>query len=136
MAEAHDSHSASAERALADFVQRFPNSPEAAEVPYWRAVLKLDPANPSAVKEATVLLDSYLAAAPTGIHRVEATALRRLISALEARTAALAATQPAVVVPRPEDKAQQEEIARLRDDLAKANAELTRIRRRLAQPKH
>jgi hypothetical protein len=134
LVEARESRMGLADRMLTDFAQRFPDSPEAAEVPYWRAVYKVDPANGAATKEAAALLDSYLASAPNGLHRMEAIAFRRLITALEARTAALAA-QALVPVPRPEDKAQQEEIVRLRDDLAKANAELTRIRRRLAQPR-
>jgi hypothetical protein len=134
MSEAHESQLGLADRTLTDFAQRFPDSPEAAEVPYWRAVYKLDPANASATREAAALLDAYLAGAPAGLHRVEATAFRRLISALDTRTAALAA-QAVVPVPRAEDKAQQEELVRLRDELSKANAELTRIRRRLAQPK-
>jgi hypothetical protein len=134
MAEAKDSRLAQADRALVDFAQRYPDSPEAGEVPFWRAVYKLDPANPAALKDATMLLDGYLAGVPAGPHRVEASAFRKLIAALDARTAALAA-QTVVAVPRPEDKAQQEELLRLRDELAKANAELTRIRRRLAQPK-
>jgi hypothetical protein len=132
--EARESRLGLADRALTDFAQRFPDSPEAAEVPYWRAVYKLDPSSPTSIKETAALLDAYLAGAPAGLHRVEATALRKLITALDARTAALA-TQAIVPVPRPEDKAQQEEILRLREELAKANAELTRIRRRLAQPK-
>ncbi|MEO8561976.1 MAG: hypothetical protein ABI601_07875 [bacterium] len=135
MTEARAARLGVADRALTDFAQRFPESPEAAEVPYWRALLKLDPTNVAALKDATALLDAYLAGTPASPHRMEASALRRLIAALDARTAAMTAVQPAVAVPRPDDKAQQEEIARLRDDLAKANAELTRIRRRLAQPK-
>ena len=134
MTEARESRLGMADRALTDFAQRFPNTPEAAEVPYWRAVYKVDPANPASTRDAVALLDAYLDATPTGLHRVEATAFRKLITTLDARTAALSA-QTAVPVPRPEDKAQQEELTRLRDELAKANAELTRIRRRLAQPK-
>ena len=55
---------------------------------------------------------------------------------LEARQkeSAAAATTGTVSPPK-DDKAQSEEIARLKDELAKANAELERIKRRLAQPK-
>ena len=134
MSEARESRIGIADRTLSDFAQRFPGSPEAAEVPYWRAVLKLDPANAAASHEALALLDSYLTAAPSGLHRVEATTLRRLGTALEASRAALAAATPPPVV-RPEDKTHEEEMQRLRDELAKANAELTRIKRRLARPK-
>ena len=123
-----------ADRALADFATRFPGSAEAVEVPYWRAVIKLDPANQTSSHEALVLLDAYLADTSFRAHRLEATTFRRLQAALEARNAALAA-QPVTPAVRPEDKAREEELARLRDELAKANAELTRIKRRLTRPK-
>jgi hypothetical protein len=123
-----------ADRALTDFAARFPGSPEAVEVPYWRAVLKLDPGNPTASHEALQLLDAYLADTSFRAHRTEATTFRRLQAALEQRTAALAA-QVAAPPPHADDKARDEENQRLRDDLAKANAELTRIKRRLTRPR-
>jgi hypothetical protein len=132
--DAREGRVPAADRALVAFAQRFPSSPEAVEVPYWRAVIKLDPANPASSHEALLLLDAYLADSSFRAHRTEATTLRRLQAALEQRTAALAA-QPATPAVRPEDKARDEEIAHLRDELAKANAELTRIKRRLARPK-
>lgn len=136
MTEAGEMRIPTADRALAEFADRFPGSPEAAEVPYWRALLKLDPANAAATHEALSTLDSYLANTPTGKHRVEALAMKRLGAALEARNAALAAIPPMATVVRPEEKAAQEqEMQRLRDELAKANAELARIRRRLARPR-
>ncbi|MEO6528209.1 MAG: hypothetical protein ABIP93_16425 [Gemmatimonadaceae bacterium] len=134
MAEARQSRLGLADRVLTDFAQRFPESPEAAEVSYWRAVYKLDPANPSAMRDGMVLLENYLATAERGLHRVEAMTMRRLATALESRSAALAA-QSLASVPKSEDRAREEELARLRDDLAKANAELSRIKRRLARPK-
>lgn len=135
MTEAGESRLPAADRALADFAERFPGSPEAAEVAYWRALLKLDPTNPVATRESLAMLDTYLASAPAGKHRVEAAAIKRLGVTLEARNAALAAIPPVTVV-RPEEKAAQEaELQRLRDELAKANAELARIRRRLARPR-
>jgi hypothetical protein len=134
MTEARESRLPAAEKALMDFAQRFPGSPEAAEVPYWRALLKLDPANPAALRESLAMLESYLTSTPSGMHRTEAATLRRLGVALEQRNAALAAIPPAVV-PRPDDKAREEEMQRLRDELAAANAELDRIRRRLARPR-
>ena len=134
MMDARESRLTAADRSLAEFAQRYPTSPEAAEVPYWRAVLKLDPSNPAIMRESLAMLDAYLANTPTGVHRLEATTIRRLGVTLEARNAALAAIPPVAVV-RPEDKAQEEEVLRLRDELAKANAELARIRRRLARPR-
>ena len=134
MGVARDSSPASAERILADFAQRFPGSPEAAEVPYWRAVLRLNPDNPTALREGLSMLETYLANTPAGTHRTEAAALRRLGLVLEQRNAALAAV-PSAVVARPEDKAREEEMQKLRDELSAANAELDRIRRRVTRPR-
>ena len=132
--DARESRLAAADRSLAEFTQRFPASPEAAEVPYWRALLKLDPSNPAVLRESLAMLDAYLANTPAGVHRFEAASIRRLGVALEERNAALAAIPPTTAV-RPEDKAREEEMTRLRDELGKANAELARIRRRLARPR-
>jgi len=52
--------------------------------------------------------------------------------------AAAAANQSTVAKaepPKPDDKAKDEELQRVKDELAKANAELERIKRRLTQPK-
>ena len=73
-----------------------------------------------------MLLDSYLSST-MGTHRVEAQALRRIAAAMDAHVAAaaaIAATQATTSVPKPEDKAKDEEVQRLKDELAKANAEL------------
>jgi len=134
MLDARESRLAAADRALTEFAQRFPAAPEAAEVPYWRALLKLDPSNPTLMRESLAMLEAYLANTPSGVHRLEAATIRRLGVTLEGRNAALAAIPP-VPADRPEDKAQGEEVLRLRDELTKANAELARIRRRLARPR-
>jgi hypothetical protein len=126
-----------ADRMLSDFSARAPGSPEAAETLYWRALFRVDPANLNAsAREAVALLDSYLSGA-TGTHRLEAQTLRRVAAAMDARAAAstIAVTPPKTDPPKPEDKVRDEEIQRLKDELAKANAELERIKRRLAQPK-
>ena len=126
-----------ADKLLADYSARYPGSADAADAMYWRALYKLDPANQSAApRDALVLLDSYLSTIATD-HRPEAQTLRRVAAALEARAAAAAtaAVPPKVDPPKAEDKAKDEELQRVRDELAKANAELERIKRRLAQPK-
>ena len=136
MANARESRFAAADQVLLDFTRRFPTSPEAAEVPYWRAVLKLDPSNPTVLRESLAMLETYLTGTTAGRHRVEAAVIQRLGVALEARNAALAAIPPMATLVRPEEKAAQEqEMQRLRDELGKANAELARIRRRLARPR-
>ncbi|PYP80565.1 MAG: hypothetical protein DMD35_04450 [Gemmatimonadetes bacterium] len=134
LTDANESRSSTADRTLAEFAQRFPGSPEAAEVPYWRALLKLDPSNAAAVHESMTLLESYLAGTPSGTHRLEAGVVHRLGLALEQRNATIAA-MPTVTAVRPDDKAREEELQKLRDDLAAANAELARIRRRVVRPR-
>jgi hypothetical protein len=127
-----------ADRVLMDFTTRNPSSADAAEAMYWRALYKLDPANQSPnPKEAALLLDGYLASfeAP---RKAEAAMLRRLATLLETRVAAPNVGGGTTLVPKvelPPDKAKDDEIQRLKDELAKANAELERIKRRLAQPK-
>ena len=134
MADANGTNPAEADKALSEFAKRFPGSPEAAEVPYWRAVVKLDPNSSATVRESMTMLDSYLASAPAGTHRFEAGVFRRLGLAIEQRNAAIAAIPPTPVV-RQDDKAREEELQKLREELAAANAELARVRRRVARPR-
>jgi len=135
--EANAGRYAVADKLLADYIARFPGTSEAADALYWRALYKLDPANPSAsARDATQLLDGYIASS-IGTHRTEAQSLRRVSVAMEMRAAA-AANQSTVAKaepPKPDDKAKDEELQRVKDELAKANAELERIKRRLTQPK-
>ena len=134
--EASAGRFATADKALADYAVQHPASSEAVETLYWRAIYQLDPGNTSgSVHDGGVLLDSYIAS-PSAARRAEATSLRRIASALESAKNA-AGAQPAMVVktePAVADKAKDEELARLKDELAKANAELERIKRRLAKP--
>jgi len=133
--EAVAGHYAFADKLLTEYTTRFPASPEAAEAMYWRALYKMDPASGiAAPRDAAVLLDGYLASG-TAAHRTEAQTLRRVASALDARAVTAAAPAPVKVdVVKPDEKARDEEMQRLKDELAKANAELERIKRRLAQP--
>lgn len=130
---------AAADQLLADFQQRYPSSAEAPEARFYRALYRLDPANPAAsIREGAALLDSVLAAPVTTPHRGDAAVLRRLAASLEAKPTVVTVAAPkeaAAPAPRVDTAARDEEIARLRDDLAKANAELERVRRRLATPK-
>ncbi|CAN5777218.1 hypothetical protein BH11GEM1_BH11GEM1_29310 [soil metagenome] len=121
-----------ADKLLTDFATRYPASAEATEAMYWRAIYKLDPANPAGgPREAGALLDGYIASGANG-HRTEVQSLRRVATALETRVATPAPVKVDVV--KPEDKARDEEIARLKDELSKATSELDRIKRRLALP--
>ena len=138
-----------AERTLADFAVRFPNTPEATETLYWRAVYRLDPANKDgSVSTGLASLDAYLRADAGTAHRIEAETLQRLGKSLEALSRAVAATggvnssgttaSPAGSASADRAaadlKARDTEIQRLKDELAKANDELERIKRRLMTP--
>lgn len=132
-----------ADRLLVDFAERFPNTPEALETGYWRAVFVLDPANATAgPRDAIALLDGYLAAPVIVAHRGAATALRRIAGALDRPRAAASAPAPSAGCAcadaksdtKAGDASRDEEVQRLKSELAKANAELERIKRRLAQP--
>ena len=132
--EAAAGHFAVADKLLADYTVRFPASPEASDAMYWRGVYKLDPSNTTATaREAAVLFDGYLASGAAA-HRTEAQTLRRIAGVLDTRAVAAPGPPPRVEIVKAEDKARDEEIQRLKDELAKTNAELDRIKRRLAQP--
>jgi hypothetical protein len=110
---------------------------------YWRAVSHLDAANPSGSTDSALhYLNLYLTNNSVQPHRREATVLRQL-----ARDALLLARlQAALVQQKPDtvkvpvqragrDEEALREIQRLKDELAKANEELERIKKRLANPK-
>ena len=123
---------------------------EGIEAVYWRAVRQLDTASTAAGLEASrELLDAYLTSPHDRDHVLEATVLRRLAMASVQLTRVEASLR---TNPRPVDTARADsrraepaeprrdeealkEIQRLKDELAKANAELERIRKRLANPK-
>lgn len=126
-----------ADHLLSDFSTRHPGALEALDANYYRALFKLDPANATgSVRDAEALLDAYLAVSGPLPMRADATSLRRIATALErTSTVASSASSAPAASSTPDSKARDEEVQRLRDELAKANAELERIKRRLAQPK-
>ena len=111
---------------------------------YTRALAHLDPEQHGAsLDSATGLLEAYLAWDGHVERRVEARALLRLagdarqLSRVEAALQQARASTDTVVrqvTSRERDGAALREIERLKDELAKANAELERIRKRLAAP--
>lgn len=137
---AQEGRYAEADSVLTAFEAAHQGTREAVEAEYWRAVFMLDPANRNASLEAGIAsLDKYLSATPAPPHQREATTLRRLASQFEAVSKLAAAntqTQTSntrtVVV---EDHTKDDEIQRLKNELAKANEELDRIKKRLATPK-
>ena len=130
-----------ADRLLTDFADKNPGTPESVETGFWRALFKLDPANQTAgLRDAIALLDAYLATPTVISHRSAATSLRRVAVALDrpatmsAAAAAPSSAPSGKAEPKSDEKSNAEEVQRLKDELAKATAELERIKRRLAQP--
>ena len=135
---------ADADRLLADYASRFPGTQGAAESAYWRGVIALEPANHDGSPQvAAALFDTYAKSSGALPHRLEADILRHL--ALQLPTSStMAASSPGVQATsgtssgsndRSADvKAKDAEIQRLKDELAKANDELERIKRRLTAP--
>jgi hypothetical protein len=131
-----------ADKSLSDFIALHKGSPEATEAIFWRGLFKVDPNNKTGSLSAGISsFDAYLAGNPTGGYQSVAVVLRRtavLAQSLKlAATVAQQTTSPTTVVPPDKDamKSRDEEIASLRDQLAKVNAELERIKKRLANPK-
>jgi hypothetical protein len=149
---AADGRLAAADSTLANFAAQYPGTPEALETAYWRALYRIDPSSPQvSITTAMASLDAYLADPRPRQHVSEATILRRVAGQLDGLTkqtaSAMAQAKDANAVAAnakaqaADAKAGAEapvaadvEIKRLKDELAKANAELDRIRKRLSQP--
>jgi hypothetical protein len=123
-----------ADRILADFSLKAKDSEDAAEVAFYRALYMVDPNNRNAsMAEGVRALDIYLNTSKVKRYRAEALVLKRTAQAVLALRAAQnpprLAGRDTVFVNR------EDEIASLKDQLAKANAELERIKKRLADPR-
>jgi hypothetical protein len=139
-----------ADRLLDEYARVHPDTREAKEITFWKAVYTLDPANErGSLASGIAALDQYLAATDsTGAYRNEAVVLRRTAAAAQGVTAhggtgpptalAPAATGDTVVVvsaTRDEEiAALKDQLAKTKEDLAKVTAELDRIKKRLANP--
>ena len=123
-----------ADRILSDFALKARGTEEATEIAFWRALYMVDPANKrTSIPEGIRALDIYLATPGTRWYRAQAQVLRRTAQSVQALRSA-AQAQPRIVGRDTVFVSREEEIASLRDQLARANAELERIRRRLANP--
>lgn len=121
-----------ADSILTAFDRSEPDSPDASESAFWRAMLRADPHNPAfAPAEARSALEAYLASLNPK-HRTEASVMLRLVALSDSLRAAQAAHRAAADA---RDRAREEEMQKLRDDLQRTQAELDRIKRRLASPK-
>ena len=119
-----------ADRALLDFSLKNARTPEGAESDFWRALLKLDPANANVtVREQLALLDGYLGNGPSAPRYAEALILRRVVEASDSTRALLATLRSSSEA---REKARDEEIRRLNELYDRTAAELDRIKRRLA----
>jgi hypothetical protein len=115
------------------------------EAQFTRALELFGPtANIGALDTATALLDAYLAHGGHVARRPEAVALRRLAGdAMQLLRVASALqqertdnrTKTGETAPARQDNDSLKEIQRLKDELAAANAELERIKKRLATQK-
>ena len=122
-----------ADRILSDYALRHQGTQEAREVSFWRAMYIVDPANRTAsVEQGIKALEIYLQSEGAIWYRPQAEVLRREALVLQ--------SVRQVPVPKQVNGrdtvfiSREEETAALRDQLAKANAELERIKKRLANP--
>ena len=122
-----------ADKILADYSLRHQGTAEAREISFWRAMYIVDPANRTAsIAQGIRALDIYLATDGTIWYRPQAEVLRRTALVIQqvrqAQIPKQVTGKDTVFISR------EEEVAALRDQLAKANAELDRIKKRLANP--
>jgi hypothetical protein len=121
-----------ADSILAEFDRTEATARDSSESAFWRAVLKSDPRNPDFTPAgARAALEAY-AASDYSPHQTEVAVMLRLLT-LSDSLRSVQATQKIATDAR--DKARDEELQRLRDDLARTQAELDRIKRRLGPPK-
>ncbi len=131
---------AAADSALLDFAQQHPDTRAAEEVLFWRALYKLDPRSPAATRtEGRTLLDSYLASDKTAWYRGQANVLqhlaREIVLAEQAAGQASGDTTIVITDTSAAGIAARDRVIRTqRAEIARLNAELERIKRRLAAP--
>jgi hypothetical protein len=140
-AAASERRYADADRLLANFATVHPGTEGAVESSYWRGVLALEPANQDGSPQiAIAFFDTYGKSSGALPHRVEADVLRHVAQRLQSLSSpTVASTTPSgtttATAPASVDvKAKDAEIQRLKDELAKANDELDRIKKRLTAP--
>jgi hypothetical protein len=121
-----------AESILVNFERVERDSPDVAESAFWRAMLRADPRNPAfSPTDARAALEAYLTT-PDAQRRTEANVMLRLLALSDSLRSAQAAQKSATDA---RDRAREEELQKLRDDLQRTQAELDRIKRRLGPPR-
>ncbi len=128
-------HSA-ADSALLAFARAHPGTRAAEEIVFWRALYKLDPRSSAATRaEGRTLMESYAASANASWYRGQANVLRFLAREIAngeqtaADTTIVAGDTTAAGI-----AARDRLIRTQRAEIARLNAELERIKRRLASP--
>lgn len=134
---ANSGRHAAADSALLAFARAHPGTRAAEEVTFWRALYKLDPRSEASTRaEGRTMMESYAASATTSWYKGQANVLRFLAREI-AEAEHAAAADPAIV---PGDTtagglaARDRVIRTQRAEIARLNAELERIKRRLASP--
>lgn len=131
---------AAADSALLDFARRHPGTRAADEVLFWRALYKLDPRSSAATRaEGRSLMDAYVASDKTSWYRGQANVLRHLAReiVLAEQAAGQASGDTTIVITDTSAAgiaARDRVIRTQRAEIARLNAELERIKRRLATP--
>jgi hypothetical protein len=142
-AAASERRYADADRLLANFATLHPGTEGAVESAYWRGVLALEPANQDGSPQVAIaFLESYGKSSGALPHRLEADVFRHVAQKLQllsqqqatVASATTSGTTSAAAPTPPDVKAKDAEIQRLKEELAKANDELERIKRRLTAP--
>jgi hypothetical protein len=119
-----------ADRILGEFAVQHAQTAEGAEADFWRALFRADPANTeSTVREQLAAFDSYLTGGPSLPRYTEAQVLRRMVEAMDSTRALIVAVRAAADA---RERAKNDEVKRLSDELEKTVTEMERIRRRLA----
>jgi len=125
-----------ADSVLVAFATAHPGTRAAAEAPFWRALYKLDPRNsPASRAEGRALMDAYAASSTSAWYRAHANVLKHIaqeISDME-RTpddSTIVAGDTSVRGITARDQV----IRNQRAEITRLNAELERIKRRLAAP--
>ena len=123
---------ATADSILTAFEHVDAGSGDASESAFWRAMLRADPRNPAFEPvEARRGIEAYLAA-PNPRRRTEAGVMLRMLDLADSLRAVQAAQRSSAEA---RDRARDEEVQKLRDDLQRTQAELDRIKKRLGSPK-
>ena len=123
---------ATADSILTAFEHIEAGSADASESAFWRAMLRADPRNPAfEPAEARRGIEAYLAA-PNPRRRTEAGVMLQMLDLADSLRVVQAAQRSSADA---RDRARDEEVQKLRDDLQRTQAELDRIKRRLGSPK-